>query len=753
MKSLLLFILALISCLVLPVAMTQAKAQSSTPKPISITIDETDSLRYADLDNLIRRIYQYQQTLMRRNNEAGRFKLHTYTYGTSHNQQQGLASRILPHLIPFQSNPETDLGFEAFGDIGYQWPGEMQSSTVMFSASNRRQGRRIYKELSKALLPAYTHIRLEKRGSHKSFVLPLYDMGISKYSYHYVPVNDSLLQQAQTYGLDIDTTNLCCIGFRPIHHHHTLLEGVVLVDSTSLDIKIMQCRGRVDMARFNGTFYLRPNSLIGESSVPYFSDIDLNYSYLRSRGHNSYHTLYKYVDFLPFDSLDRHNIPRDLTAYYQKEPELADGFASIRPWPLPSHIDSLIYHSRSPRKRSSSAKSFKVNPILENIGETLIDGTNISSEQYRLRIYGPLDPASLGYDKFNGFTLRERFRMNNYFSNGRYYFLNGEIGYAFKLKELRWKLQTVWNFLPARRGMLRLYTQRSTSTFSSRFIQTINDALASDPNKVNFDSLGLDYFQRYEVDLCLSIELTNGLMMHGGILTIHRRPVQHGVRKATAERREELIDYRYGDFSPYIRFEYTPQQYYWYNEGRKEYINSPAPTMTLEIARAIPGTFNTQSNYGRAEFDIHQLIRIARTRHIAYHAGFGKFFNRKGEYFINYRYFDRSQYPETWEDDRIGGTFHLLADYWYSSSPSYAQIHFMRETPFGIAHLMPLVSRYVIKERLYLGTLWAEGKSLYNEFGYGIANNYFNLGMFVGFKDAKYYGFGVKFRIEIDRHL
>ena len=135
------------------------------------------------------------------------------------------------------------------------------------------------------------------------------------------------------------------------------------------------------------------------------------------------------------------------------------------------------------------------------------------------------------------------------------------------------------------------------------------------------------------------------------------------------------------------------------------------------------------------------------------HFGMGKFFNQKGEYFINYRYFERSNYPTVWEDDRIGGTFHLLDDYWYASSPSYVQLHVMHETPFGLFHMLHPLSRFVIKERIYLGALWTEGHSLFHELGYGIDNNYLNVGVFVGFKDAEYYDFGFKVRIEIGRHI
>jgi len=332
--------------------------------------------------------------------------------------------------------------------------------------------------------------------------------------------------------------------------------------------------------------------------------------------------------------------------------------------------------------------------------------------------------------------------------------MRGDIGYAFRLKEWRYSVFTEWTYNPKRRGRWTLDFYRSNSGFSNKFIRTVNENLkAENAKNINFDSLGIDYYKRYETDLMHSIEVVNGLMLHSGIRYTFRNPVRHGVHKISAEKRDQLIDQYYSDFVPYIRLEWTPRQYYWYNRGYKEYIHSPTPTFAFEISRAIPGVLGTDSNYGRMEFDMQQTIRIRRTKFIAYHFGMGKFFNQKGEYFINYRYFERGSYPNTWEDDRIGGTFHMLDDYWYSSSPAYIQAHFMYETPFGLVHMIPALSRFVIKERIYLGALWSEGHSMFHELGYGIDNNFLNVGVFVGFKNTEYFDFGFKFRIEIGRHI
>lgn len=692
-----------------------------------------------------------QPSNLRSSFELGQLGIQAYTYGLSHCQRQGIAGRLLPHLLPFQASPSHDVAFEAFSQIEYQWPGDMHLNVSALQASQPRKARSIMRALYHALLPIYATRRHKDYGSNKSFVLPFYDEGPQRYTFQLQAMPDTLLRALSMAGLRTDTAGLCCIRFEPRRRHHTLLNGCMLVDTLSSHILGIDCEGRIDMARFRSQLLFAPDSLLEGRFIPHSSHIDIDYRYLGTRARNSYQTQFRYLSFTPFDSLDRHSISHDLTPYYtSKERNDTLDFSVLRPLDLPPSIDSLIYSSG---QQAASATRKRPKRRIETFSETLVSGSSLGNENNRLRIYGPLDPASLGYDKFNGFTIHERARWRYRYANHSELFLRGELGYAFGLHEMRYRLQSDWTYRPRRRGRLHLEVRRSNSNFSSKFIQTVNDALKQKTGAVKFDSLGLDYYQRYEVTLQHSYELVNGLMLHTGILATYRNPVKHGVRRIAEMHRQELIDSYYADFAPFVRLEWTPDQYYWYDNGYKTYIHSPAPTFALEVSRAIPGVLGAESNYGRAEFDVQQSIAISRLHTLAYHVGIGKFFNQKGEYFINYRYFSRSQYPTSWEDDRVGGTFHLLNDYWYASSPSYIQAHFMQETPFGLLHLIRPISRYVIKERIYFSSLWSEGKSFYDEIGYGIDNNYFNVGLFVGFKNLEYFGLGVKFRIEIGRHL
>ncbi len=734
------YLTLIISLFTLIATVHPAMAQSTMPQ------DEA-----SELDSLL--IELNKKISKQKDIELGFLDLRTYTTGTSHCLKRGLVGRLIPHLLPFQADTSSVLWFESVSHMHYQWPGEMHLNTTALSSNHHRKARNVMEELYEGVLPTYAMRREGDFGNTRSFVIPFYDQGLKRYNFSVLDIHDSIYTQMKEEGLNPDTMDLYLIGFKPKHYHHTLLTGSVLIDKKTLKILGIDCSGHIDLARFHTQIHYAPDSLHNNEIMPHCSDLSIRYHILNTYARNDYHTHYKYIDYTPRDSINPDSIPLNLTRFYKDEPLIDLDFDNTRPFPLPAYIDSLCNLPYTSHSKSDKPKR-KIVKGLEEFSETLFDGTRFGPEDNRLRIYSPLDPSYLGWDKFNGFTFRERARWTKRLSDNSKIHMRGELGYAFRLKEWRYRVFTEWTYNPKRRGRWTLDIYRSNSGFSNKFIRTVNEHLkAQNAKDINFDSLGIEYYKRYEVDLMHSIEITNGMMIHTGLLFTYRNPVRHGVRKISAEKRDELIDSYYSDFAPYIRLEWTPRQYYWYNKGYKEYIHSPAPTFAFEVSRAIPGVLGTDSNYGRMEFDMQQTIRVGRTQFIAYHFGMGKFFNQKGEYFINYRYFKRSKYPTTWADDRIGGTFHMLDDYWYASSPSYIQAHFMHETPFGIFHMIPIISRYIIKERIYLGGLWSEGHSMYHELGYGIDNNYLNIGAFVGFKDAKYFDFGFKIRIEIGRHI
>ena len=697
------------------------------------------------LDSLLFRINEQVSSQKQR---LGELSIEAYVSAYSHCDEQGLAGKHFPHLLPFQANKKQEQAFEAIVQASYHWPGGMKFSCKTINTTSRRKSRAMLKGYYQTFLPGLEIREIGEESYGKFHVLPFSNEGLQSYHYQFSELTDSLQNEFEKLGVQL-TPSTCIIAFEPLRDHHTMLSGSLVIDSTRLEVIGFYAKGRIDMATIETQILFRPDSTLHQI-FPYLNHTQIHYRYGKTRGTNTFTSLYKFKSIQPLDSISMAR-PRkfDLSDTYETIDMNEADFDTIRPVLLSQEIDSILYSPEVEDTRKHHKK-----PAIFTFSEHMVEGGHFGDENNRFRLYGPLDPATFGYDGIDGFSLNERIRWNLIFRDKSSLNISAQIGYAFKIKELRYRGWIDWTFLPKIRQGISVSFERSNTGFSSKYIETINQLLKQKKDTIDFYGLGIDYFQRYELRMEHHTEIRRGLNIFAGLQYNYRKPVKHGKMAGSAEHREELANQHFSDFAPYLRLEWTPRQHFYYEGRRKIYIDGYTPTFILEATKAIPDIWGANSTYGRVEFDMTQNIRLAPKRYLAYRFGTGTFLNQKGEYFVSYHYFARRFYPSTWQDNRIGGVFQLLDEHWFSSSPSYIRGHVMYETPYGlIHHTMRSLSKYVIKERAYVNLLQAEGKNFYTEFGYGFANNYINLGLFMGFKGTDYYKFGAKIRIELENHL
>lgn len=707
--------------------------------------DEIIDSRQQVLDSLLLRINHKQKTLRKK---IGEFNIEAYITGLSQCEKQGLAAKHFPHLLPFQTNKKSDIAFEAIIQASYHWPGGIKFSCKTINSTSRRKSRMMLKDYYQAMLPGLEIREYEDQSSGKFHVLPFSEEGLQSYKYNFTEITDSLRDEFFQQGVLLDSSS-CIIAFEPLRQHHTMLSGHLVIDSTHLEVIGFHAKGRIDMATIESHVLFRPDSTLNEI-FPYLNRTKIHYNYGGSRATNSFTSLYKFKSIQSLDSIRQEKHPRiNLSSTYETIDMDEADFDTIRPAILSPVIDSILYTPEVVEPR----KHHKKNAVF-TFSEHMVEGGHFGDENNRFRLYGPLDPATFGYDRIDGFSLNERIRWTKVFRDKSSLRINAQFGFAFRIKEFRYRTNIDWTFMPKIRQGISISFERSNTGVSSKYIDKINQALKDKKDTIDFYGLGIDYFQLYELRMEHHTEIRTGLNIFTGIQYNYRKPVKHGKMAVSVEHREELYGQDFSDFAPYIRLEWTPRQYYYFEGRRKIYIAGHTPTFILEATKAFPNVWGTNSDYGRVELDVTQNLQVAPKRHISYRLGTGAFFNQQDEYFINYHYFTRRFYPATWQDNHMGGVFQLLDQYWFNTSPSYFRAHAMYETPYGLVHrgLGPL-SKFIIKERAYINLLSAEGKKFYSELGYGIANNYINLGFFVGFQRADFYKFGVKIKIELEKHL
>ena len=701
-----------------------------------------------DLHSLDTLLLHINQQVSAQQKHLGELSIESYVSAYSQCEEQGLAGKHFPHLLPFQANKKNELAFEAIVQASYHWPGGIKFSCKTINTTSRRKSRAMLKDYYQTFLPGLEIREIDDESYGKFHVLPFSSEGLHSYRYHFSELTDSICEEFEQLGVEISPST-CIIAFEPLRDHHTMLSGSLVIDSTRLEVIGFYAKGRIDMATIETHLLFRPDSALHQI-FPYLNRTQIHYRYGKTRATNTFTSLYKFKSVQSLDSVRlEHPHHYDLSSTYETTEVNEADFDTIRPVLLSQKVDSILY-----TPEVEEARLHRKKPAIFTFSEHMVEGGRFGDDNNRFRLYGPLDPATFGYDGIDGFSLNERFRWNVIFRDKSYLNISAQIGYAFKIKELRYRARIDWTFMPKIRQGISVSFERSNTGFSSKYIETINQLLKQKKDTIDFYGLGIDYFQRYELRMEHHTEIRSGLNLFTGLQYNYRRPVKHGKMAASAEHREDLATQHYSDFAPYMRLEWTPRQHYYYEGRRKIYIDGYTPTFILEASKAIPDIWGANSKYARIEFDMTQNIRLAPKRHLAYRFGTGTFLNQEGEYFVNYHYFSRRFYPSTWQDNRIGGVFQLLDEHWFSSSPSYVRGHVMYETPYGlIHHTMRSLSKYVIKERAYINLLQAEGKNFYTELGYGFANNYINLGLFVGFKGTDYYKFGAKIRIELENHL
>lgn len=675
-----------------------------------------------------KKVYGYEES------GIARLEMYAEVKGRSYNTKLSPWAPILYDLYPFDGRKGRQTDFEAFCQISYQTPCELLIAPLSVQTTNRRRGRRALNEAASALLPNYALTRMRARGSDKSFTLPFTTSGLLTYQY---ATGDTIREGRRQY---------LTIHFTPKKAHHTLVDGTALFDMQTLAPYKVWFSGHTDFGVLHDTLVFtmqNQHPMLSESHA------SINYRYGRSEGRNQFDARYFCRQLLTNDEFDERHASLNLTDIYTPED--------------PDYTPIDTARTTATPKAAPTAAQRRRHMFLR-LPERLVGSSDVNAFGTDLRIYGPLNPATFGYDKRNGVTLRERLRFSYRWNDGKSLIFRPEAGIAFHNREFRYRADLQFEYCPRRRAGIRLQARNLTNGFSSKFKEAVDDRLQEhkDDMKLNwkhwhsgigFDDLGLTYFKRHEFKVEQSVELANGLMAYLGASYNYRKPVIKDSKLATEGDADNVIDRYYADMNPYIRLVWTPRQYYHYEGPQKLYLDSRWPTFTFQYMQGIYGFCGSESNYSKVEFDAQQTIRLGGVRTLSWHVGVGGFFRQTGEYFINYDYFSRSQYPSTWEKNELGGVFTLLSDYWYSSSPGYAQTHLMYESPFLLLHQLRPISKYVIHERIYASHLWADGKNAYTEIGYGMGNNYFNIGVFSGFVGLQYMETGVKFSIEIDQHL
>lgn len=672
-----------------------------------------------------------------------KFDGEAYVKGNSYLTRKNFLYDWMPWAFPFKHSSE-GVVFELLNDIHFEAPNHFVISPVAMRSSDKRPLRNLIDVSPLLNLNIYNGTSFDDK-----YIMPGSASSKGIYDYRL----DSLIVE--------NGESLYKIRFLPKRKNLKVISGYLYIAKGTPYIARIDAEGFLDIAKFK----LQTNfgRSYEEFMLPVNTEIRLTYNILNNISVNDYHCTFSYHKVVIDENAPRTKRSNllDLTKYYSVSSNKIAVIQDSNFWK--SKRDYLLTHQeRQMYQDKWIADSLK--EVVQNadslqkidyrkVSEILISTSSFGSGDMRWHYSGVLNPSMIGYSKINGIVVRQRLLLRKNLKRDQYFSIRPEIGFGFKQKELFYRFDTDWLYKPSKIGRISLSFRNGNKGFSSTFIDDVNQAL--DTTKYNFDHLNIKYYRDYSIQLENSFELTNGLILYGGVTYNIHKPVKK--RKSDPDGLPDIPDMKpviknnYSDFIPYARLAWTPRQYFRMIGERKIYLPSPTPTLSFEYAHGIAGILGSDSKFDKIEFDIHQTIQFTRLRALSYRAGIGSFFNQKSEYFVDYRYFRRSNYPATWTD-HIGGVFNLLDTKWYCASPQYAQVHLMYESPYILLHLFKRISRFILSERLYASQLFSPDKPSYTELGYGLGNYIFNVAVFTAFQRGKMSETGFRVSFELGRY-
>lgn len=575
----------------------------------------------------------------------------------------------------------------------------------------------------------------------ESFFMPL---RFSTAKYYNYKLDRTYIEDNKTYYT---------ISYTPIYENPKLLKGSFVVESGTWRITHFMGEGVDILANFSFEITMGDERLT--NYLPVSFTIYQTVSYLGNVLANRHLVNFTYKDIrlrLHMEPVRSLNISNFFKVRLDSVPVYSDSvfWDELRPIPLQAREKDVLTRFEQ-EKQTKQGKTDSLSDLqkTQQFAQRMAMDSRYEYRSTQIGYSGFLNPSLLGYTSRDGIMYRQKLSFHIDLRHNRNVKIDAFAGFAFKYKEFLSDLTTTWNYDPFHLRSVTLSLGNGNPTYSSIFLEQIRDSLAQ--HGLQFEDISVEYYNDYYMKLFHTSEITNGFLLNAGVEYHIRKGESNTSKLRSSGDDTETIEDMFGvrrSFAPFIRFSWTPEQYYRYEGRQKIYVRSRFPTVKIELSRSFQNILGSTTEYNRMEIDVSQNIPIGLMSSFQYHIGAGKFANPKTEYFADFVYFSKSNFPEN-RSDKLDGSFNLLGREFYNASDSYIQMHMMLEKPFMILRNIPFISDFAQKERLYLSELYTPQIISYTEIGYGIGNRFFNAGIFGSFHKLTFRQFGVRASFEL----
>jgi Family of unknown function (DUF5686)/CarboxypepD_reg-like domain len=447
-------------------------------------------------------------------------------------------------------------------------------------------------------------------------------------------------------------------------------------------------------------------------------------------------------------------------------------WAGVRPIPL-SDIEMHSLKISDSIKSSATGKETKADTVpsltkhkKNKFSKTLRDiafGHSWSDTAgLRISYNGLIGFKNLNFNTVDGFVYGLDFALSKSWKNTNSFNFIPDIRWAFSRERLYWGINTSYRFNKIKHRQIFIRAGRTSKDITNGgginlFLNSLTTLLL----KENYLKL---YESRY-LSFGYSSEITNGLTIHLSTNFENRMVLQNNTSFALINSSKvysdnepvnrylssgsneinSLRNQRHFDFL--TRILYTPFQRYRINKGVKIPVSSDWPTFDLTWQHGI-NEFGEITNglrrYDMFRFEVSRNATIGAFSNFRWRVRAAGFLDNRDLTFYDFFHINSQPFPllfNNYED-----AFMIPSYYSLSTPEFYGEAHLKYTTPYLLLKLLPIISNTLMRENLSLSYLGSRYNTNYTELGYSISEILFlgELGIYVGFDDLKYRGFGVK---------
>lgn len=361
--------------------------------------------------------------------------------------------------------------------------------------------------------------------------------------------------------------------------------------------------------------------------------------------------------------------------------------------------------------------------------------------------YGGLMGGVKEYNFVDGFWLGQTLSLNWDIDKNRNFSVSPSLYYSTARKKWLWHASSSWHYAPMSAGRFHFsagHISRDVNSENgeSRLMNTLA-AIDLGQNFIRF------YDSRY-IKAGNNIDIANGLHLHTSAeidkrSALPNRASFNFINKAVPENipSDPAVYPGHTASSITLELSYTPRYRYRIRDGRKWYVTSKYPTLSVSYKKGIDLFTETPApQYDRISGTLSQNIKTSPLEEIDYLFSGGTFLSSNRLYLNDLKYFSNNQMVFTASD--LNRSFNFLEPYTHSGR-WWIEGHLNYQSLYLLFKNLPFLQRFSFDEAIHLHGLSTENRKLYLEGGYSIGFlGLGRIGIFTGLNDKKFDRFGVR---------